>query len=149
MMMLTSARTAVVVDALLDRLTERAESGLFAVLDGPYPGEVQQGDVIALGVGSESVVVTRERQSGLGRPCIETVRVICSAWSWTGDVNMQPRRARCAELLSIVSDVLADDPTLGGVVNQSIMEGDQSWVQGQQGGAACSVGFAISCSAAV
>lgn len=139
-----AARAALVLDALLAALIALNDK-TFSVLDGPYPGEINQGDAIALGVGSESINVTRDRQPGLGRASVETVRVICSAWSWAGDTDMASRRARCAELLTIVADVVDANSRLGGVVDQTDLEGEQSWVQSQNSGAACSVGFIITC----
>lgn len=141
-------RVGLAVDALLAALRAAApDIGLRsdAVVDGPWPGEVT-GDGLTVGWSdgdSEAVLVTREARPGLGRAYIETLTVVCVAWSWAGDVPMKPRRDRCVQILELVADTLKANPTLGGVVEQAHLGRDMSWVQQQASGARCHVGFPI------
>jgi hypothetical protein len=138
-----TARAAAVVDGLLAAIGAVKDAST-ALLDGAYPGDLAESDGIAVGVGDESVLVTREREPGYGDSYRETVTVVCLAWSWTGNTDMAPRRARCAELITLVQEAVATDRRLGGSCDQADLDGNQSWLQTQTDGATCAVGFSVS-----
>lgn len=114
------------------------------VFDGPVNNETAERDGIAVGVGDEAAIVTQARTPGLGNGSRETVNVVCSAWSWSGTVDYQPRRTRVVEILSQLRDRIGADPTLGGACDRASIGSDQSWVQDSADeGIAVSVGFSV------
>lgn len=47
----------------------------------------------------------------------ETGRVVCAAWAWSGETDFAPLRAAVRTIVDAAEGLVADDRTLGGIVN--------------------------------
>lgn len=115
---MTTSRVPAVLDALVSTLA----AGLpdVTVYDGPYL-QRPDGDFVCVGwtpSGDVSANATQDFASlGAGRRT-EIIEVACYADSFSGDVEIGPRRAAAYALVGEAEDALRADPTLGGAVTQ-------------------------------
>lgn len=142
-----STRVPKVLDALLALL--RANATLTAagvsVVDGSF-GELEN-DMVYVGPGSEDqsgVTVAHQQQPGLGNSYVESIEVLLSISSYSGDVDMKPRRDRVAELVAAVQDVVRTNRQRDGAWDDAMFGPDSEWTQVQNNdGAVCAVGFTV------
>lgn len=145
------SRVPEVVDAVLAladayAVDEKAAGRAVAVLDGPSPKSLK-GDVIAVGVGENSVIVENVVAQGMAIHYTETVDVVCNLWSWTGATKraaVKGHRDRCGDMLAALVAKMRDDPTLDGVCDQAVLGESLVWQQeNDSAGASCAVGFTV------
>lgn len=141
----TTTRVPDAVDKVLQLVTQEMPD--LQVLDGPPAAQSLHDDVVCIGFyGPEghSIDVRQERAQGWGARSVEVFELFCSFSSASGDLDMKPRRETCRLFLSELDQLLADHPTLDGVVDQVQVSGTLRWAQEQsQEGAACAVSFSI------
>lgn len=113
------------IDALVSILQASAGLSGVTVIDGPPTGDQSDTDYVYVGWQFEGDTSVEMRQdfAHLGaRKRDELFDILCSLDTWTGDTDVQARRARAFELLGAVEDALrATDaapqaPTLNGTV---------------------------------
>jgi hypothetical protein len=117
--------TSTQVAAVLDALTAAARVGLpedVVVIDG-QPLKINDPDVIILGWSPTAPSVEFEQEfSDVGGGRSERMSIACVASSLRGEgdeISTSEVRARCVDLLDLLADALAADPTLGDVVQRA------------------------------
>lgn len=134
-----ATRIGAVIDALLAACSAIPN---LSVIDGPTT-EAPRRDLLAIGVGNESMMVT-QTQRGLGVAYTEEAQIVCGLSSWSGSAGVKPRRDRCIDLLGQIRAIIDADPRLGGVCDLALMGPQTSWQQGNgSAGSWCSVGFSV------
>lgn len=113
-----------VLDALLELVGPADADGVrygtgalanVRVFDGPSLADLEDLDVLALGLGVDQVAAgTGATRPGWGTDRTETFDVTGLAQSVSGEVDMSARRARAFELLDAFRSLLVADPTIGG-----------------------------------
>jgi hypothetical protein len=114
------------VAAVLDALYSAARTGLaeedVVVIDG-QPLKINDPDVIILGWSATAPSVEIDQEfTDVGGGRSERLEIACVASALRGEgdeISTSEVRARCVELLDLLADVLADDPTLGDVVQRA------------------------------
>lgn len=85
------------------------------VFDGPTLADVDDVDVLALGLGIDELAAsTGVTRPGWGNDRTETFDVAGLVQSISGEVDMAPRRARAFVLFDAFRSLLVADPTIGG-----------------------------------
>lgn len=156
--MATSAVPAA-IDALLTLLRAAPELADVQVIDGPPMVEdLSDTDYVTVGwqPGADEAAQIDQRFASAGaRNRDEDSVILCYLEAWSGDSEMQPRRARAFELLAIVENLIRasgpnpDAPTLNGAVLWSeFTAGSLRQVLTDQG-ATAGIGFAVACRARI
>mgnify|MGYP001469379871 CR=1 FL=1 len=106
-----------VLDALLELVGPADADGVrygtgqlagVRVFDGPSLADLEDVDVLALGLGVDAV------NAGLGQTRPETFELTGLAQNVSGDVDQAARRARAFVLFDALRSLLVADPTVGG-----------------------------------
>lgn len=155
---MATSRVPAAVDALLAILGAAPGLNGVLVLDGPPAQNFTGTERIYVGwqpSEAPAVSMSQDFNAAGARTRDEEFTINCYAESWSGDTDMQPRRARVFELVAVVEDALrATDaapkaPTLNGTVLWAhFASGDLAQDQTTDGVRA-GVPFAVSCRARI
>lgn len=119
------------------------------VIDGPSAVTPTR-DVLEVGVGEPSFYTELERLPGLRITYRETLHVVCSLWSWSGSVDIKPRRDRVSALIGEIDLALRAATVVEGVWDRVNLGEQFEWQQGlTDSGAAVSLGFVVVASALI
>lgn len=88
---------------------------LVDVLDGPSTEDIGQ-DVVAIGIAADDASMDSDVETAGLYAEMETFDLVNMVRSWTGDNDLQGRRARAFELFREVADIIKLNPKLDGVV---------------------------------
>ena len=90
------------------------------ILQGPPVADVDDSDVLAVGLSVESFVPAQGTERvGWGGQRHHSFDIRCFVQSWSGDTEMEPRIERAFELFELCAADVRANPTLSGAVERA------------------------------
>ncbi len=147
----TPTRASVAIDKWLELLDAAGLSGV-EILDGDQPLDRTDDAIMVAPADPDTpgVFCTYGRDPSLGRAEVEQIEIAIVCRSYSGDPDMAPRRARCAEMLAAIQTIIVEHQREDGVWDKCEQGPNAVWHPVYtDAGVNCFVGLSVVCTALI